>query len=120
MNIFEYYLDEIKNLTLSRKDFLDLDKLDNLQGVNLEVPPENFDFDLSCNIALVLGRKNKINAKTLALRFKELFNDKIRNFSEIEIAGPGFLNITLSKSAIKNNVNEILKNNSLYGSTKNN
>ena len=120
MNIFEYYLDEIKNLTLSRKDFLDLDKLDNLQGVNLEVPPENFDFDLSCNIALVLGKKNKINAKTLALRFKELFNDKIRNFSEIEIAGPGFLNITLSKSAIKNNVNEILKNNSLYGSTKNN
>ena len=57
MNIFEYHLAEIKDLILSKKDTLKLDKIDNLKGVNLEIPPEQFNFDLSCNIAMVLGKK---------------------------------------------------------------
>ena len=39
MNIFEHHLSEIKNLILSKKDILQLDQVDNLKGVNLEVPP---------------------------------------------------------------------------------
>ena len=39
------------------------DKIDNLKGVNLEIPPEQFNFDLSCNIAMVLGKKKKENQK---------------------------------------------------------
>ena len=58
---------------------------------------------------MVLGKKNKINPKTLALKLKDIFLEKINNFSEIEIAGPGFLNIKLSKSALLNNINSILK-----------
>ncbi len=119
MNIFEYHLEEIKNLILSNKDILKLDHIDKLKGVNLEVPPEKFNFDLSCNIAMVLGKENKINPKTLALKLKEIFLKKIKNFSEIEIAGPGFLNIKLSKKALRNNINSILKSNKGYGSTKN-
>ena len=57
MNIFEHHLSEIKNLILSKKDILQLDQVDNLKGVNLEVPPDHFNFDLSCNIAMVLGKK---------------------------------------------------------------
>ena len=120
MNIFEYHLAEIKNLVLSKQIFLKLEKIDNLKGVNLEVPPEEFNFDLSCNIAMVLGKKNKINPKLLASKLKDIFLDKIKNFSEIEIAGPGFLNIKLSKEALLNNINSILKNNQFYGSSKNN
>ena len=116
MNIFEHHLSEIKKIILSEKDFLKLEVIDNLQGINLEIPPEQFKFDLSCNIAMVLGKKNKINPKTLALKLKDIFLSKINNFSEIDIAGPGFLNIKLSKSALINNINEIL-NNKAYGST---
>ena len=115
MNIFEHHLSEIKKIILSEKDFLKLEVIDNLQGINLEIPPEQFNFDLSCNIAMVLGKKNKINPKTLALKLKDIFISKINNFSEIDIAGPGFLNIKLSKSALINNINEILKNKA-YGS----
>ncbi len=119
MNIFEHHLSEIRKIILSEKDILKLEVIENLQGVNLEIPPEEFNFDLSCNIAMVLGKKNKINPKTLALKLKDIFIAKINNFSEIDIAGPGFLNIKLSKSALVNNINTILNNNS-YGSTMSN
>ena len=60
MNIFDYHLSEIRKLIIAEKDFLELNHVDNLKGVNLEVPPEQFNYDLSCNIAMVLGKKNKI------------------------------------------------------------
>ena len=118
MNIFEHHLSEIRKIILSEKDSLKLDVIENLQGVNLEIPPEQFNFDLSCNIAMVLGKKNKINPKTLALELKDIFLTKINNFSEIDIAGPGFLNIKLSKSALLNNIETIINNNEVYGSNK--
>ena len=105
MNIFEYHLSEIKTLILSKKDILKLNQIDNLLDITLEVPPEQFNFDLSCNIAMVLGKANKINPKDLAKKIKEIFLKKISNFSEVEIAGPGFLNIKLSKKALINNIN---------------
>ncbi len=119
MNIFEHHLSEIGKIIISEKDSLKLKDIDNLKGVNLEIPPEQFNFDLSCNIAMVLGKKNKVNPKTLALKLKDIFLNKIKNFSEIDIAGPGFLNIKLSKSALLKNINSIL-NNKAYGSIKNN
>ena len=120
MNIFDYHLTEIKNLILSNKDFLNLDQIDGFKGVNLEIPPEKFNFDLSCNAAMVIGKKNKVDPKHLALRLQEIFLKKIKNFSDIEIAGPGFLNIKLSKLALINNINLILENKKTYGSTKKN
>tara|TARA_B100001564_G_scaffold358946_1_gene379044 strand:- start:614 stop:2338 length:1725 start_codon:yes stop_codon:yes gene_type:complete len=120
MNIFEHHLSEIKKIVLTEKDILQLDKVDNLDGVNLEVPPEQFNFDLSCNIAMILGKKNKINPNLLALKLKDLLLSKIKNFSDINIAGPGFLNIKLSKSALINNINLILNNNADYGFFKSN
>ena len=120
MNIFEHHLSEIKKLIISEKDSLKLKDVDDLHGVNLEVPPEQFNFDLSCNIAMVLGKKNKINPKILALKIKDIFLNKINNFSEIDIAGPGFLNIKLSRDGFAININNILENRDTYGSKKSN
>ena len=120
MNIFEHHLLEIKNLTVKKKSILKLDKVGNLDSVNLEIPPEKFNYDLSCNIALVLAKENNQDPKILAEKFKKVFLEKISNFSEIEIAGPGFLNINLSNKAIINNINLILKNKKAYGSFETN
>ena len=120
MNIFEHHLLEIKNLTVKKTSILKLDKVGNLDSINLEIPPEKFNFDLSCNIALVLAKENNQDPKILAEKFKKVFLEKISNFSEIEIAGPGFLNINLSNKAIINNINLILKNKKAYGSFKTN
>ena len=120
MNIFEHHLLEIKNLTVKKKSILKLDKVGNLDSINLEIPPEKFNYDLSCNIALVLAKENNQDPKILAEKFKKVFLEKISNFSEIEIAGPGFLNINLSNKAIINNINLILKNKKAYGSFETN
>ena len=61
MNIFEYYLSKINKLILTHKNDLKLTNLDSLTNISLEVPPQKFNFDLSCNISLVLGKSNKLN-----------------------------------------------------------
>jgi arginyl-tRNA synthetase len=116
MNIFDNYLKEIQNLILSNKKILKLENIDNLKNINLEIPPQQYNFDLSCNIAMVLGKSNKIKPKDLAKKIKEIFLKEIINFSTIEIAEPGFLNIKLSKAALIKNINSILKCNETYGS----
>ena len=120
MNIFEYYLSEINSLVINYRKELKLNNLNNLKSINLEVPPEHFNFDLSCNIPLVLGKSNQLNPLNLAKQLKIFFENNIKDFKDIEIAGPGFLNIKLSKAAIINNINSILKSNELYGSSKSN
>ena len=120
MNIFDHHLKEIQNLILINKEKLKLKNIENLKNVNLEIPPEQFNFDLSCNIAMVLGKSNKLNPKDLAKNIKEIFLKQIINFSVIEIAGPGFLNIKLSKTALINNINAIIESNKVYGSNKTN
>ena len=119
MNIFEHHLSEIKKIILLEKDFLEMSQIDDFKGINLEIPPEKFNFDLSCNVAMVLGKKNNINPKNLALKLKVILLKKIANFSEIEVAGPGFINIKLTKSAKLRNINSILDN-KLYGSYESN
>ena len=120
MNIFEHYLSKINNLVISHKQELKLNNLNNLKSINLEVPPEHFNFDLSCNIPLVLGKSNQLNPLNLAKQLKFFFMNNIKDFKDIEIAGPGFLNIKLSQLALLKNINSILKNSEIYGSIKNN
>ena len=120
MNIFDHYLLEIISLIKNHKDDLKLNNLDNLKNITLEVPPPQFNFDLSCNISLVLAKLNKLNSIDLANELKILFEKKIKNFEIIEIAGPGFLNIKLSNLAIIKNIESILESDQLYGSSKSN
>ncbi len=120
MNIFENYLSKINNLILQNKDILKLKNFDNLHNINLEVPPEHFNFDLSSNISLILAKSNNLNPKNLALDLKNLLLNKIDHFENIEIAGPGFLNIKLSKKGMILNINEILANKENYGAKKSN
>ena len=118
MNIFENYLIKINKLILKNKNSLELYNLDNLTNINLEVPPEHFNFDLSTNISLVLSKANGIKPNILADRIKDLFLKNIDHFEKVEVAGPGFINIKLSVEGIISNINDILKNRKTYGSKK--
>ena len=120
MNIFEDYLVEIKNLIKNHIVDLKLNNLNNLKNINLEIPPEHINFDLSCNISLVLSKPNQLNSLELAKKIKTLFIENIKNFKFVEIAGPGFLNIKLSNLAIIKNIHLISENERHYGSSKSN
>ena len=91
----------------------------NLKNVIIEKPPENYDFDLSSNIALVLGKNEGRNPREIAEKIKGVLSKEIKDFSMVEIAGPGFLNIKLSKEAWIKNINNIFKNKKNFGSIKN-
>ena len=118
MNIFENYLLKIYELIKDNKDILQLKNLDNLKDINLEVPPEHFNYDLSTNVSLILSKKNKINPINFSNKIKELLLKEINHFEKIEVAGPGFLNIKLSKEGMVSNINNILKDKESYGSKK--
>ncbi len=120
MNIFENYLSKINKIILDNKKLLKLKFLETLDNVSLEVPPSHFNYDLSSNISLVLAKANKMNPIYLANHIKNLLLQQVSHFEKIDIAGPGFLNIKLSKEGLIDNISDILKNKSVYGSKKSN
>ncbi len=120
MNIFDNYLLIINELIEKNKLSLKINSLDNLKNVNLEVPPEHLNFDLSTNISLVLSKKNNLNPKLLANEIKKLFLKNISHFEIVEVAGPGFINIKLTKEGIIKNVKDIFLNREVYGKKKSN
>ena len=120
MNIFEKYLNQITSLILKNKKDLNLDNLDSLNNISVETPPSEFNFDLSCNASLVLGRINKIESKELANKIKELIMKNLKDFAYIEVAGPGFLNLKLKDQALIFNMNKILENRKSYGKKNSN
>ena len=120
MNIFENYLSKINRVILENREHLNLENIKNLHEVNLEIPPKNFNCDLSTNVSLVLGKSNSITPSKLALKIKNLFLSKISHFENVDVAGPGFLNIKLSKEGIVSNINEIIKNKDIFGSNQTN
>ncbi len=120
MNIFENYLVRINKIILDNQRLLKLVNLEKLNSINLEVPPEHVNFDLSSNISLVLAKSNNINPNKLAIDIKNLLLKNIKDFNSIDIAGPGFLNMKLSKDGTISNIENILKNKETYGSKKSN
>jgi len=115
MNIFEEYINKITALILKNQKLLKLDNLNNFKGIVVESPPVEFNFDLSCNAGLVLGKINKINPKELANKIKDLILKDLKDFEKIEIAGPGFLNLKLTNKSLILNINKILENKKSYG-----
>ena len=120
MNIFEEYLKKINTLVDKNKEILKLDNLNNFRGIVVETPPEEFNFDLSCNASLVLAKINKINPKELANRMKDLILKNLSDFEKIDIAGPGFLNLKLTNKSLISNINKILENKKIYGKKNSN
>ncbi len=118
MNIFDNYLSKINEIISDNKKLLKLTTLDNLVNINLEVPPDHLDYDLSSNVSLVLAKTNKLNPMNLASEIKNLLLKKESHFEKIDVARPGFINIKLSNDALVFNINKILKNKDTFGSKK--
>ena len=115
MNIFEEYLNKITTLIFKNQKLLKLNNLSNFKGIVVESPPVEFNFDLSCNAGLILGKINKINPNELSNKIKELILKDLKDFESIEIAGPGFINLKLTNKSLILNINKILKNKDTYG-----
>ena len=59
MNIFDLYLDKIKDVLSSLSKNNEIILPESLEGINAEIPPAKFDCDISTNVAMVLSKANK-------------------------------------------------------------
>ncbi len=116
MNLFDYYKNFIIKIVETNKKILKIDDTNNYQGVLVEIPPEKFDYELSCNISLVLGKVNKINPTQLANNIKEVLIKRSNDFKEIQVVNPGFLNIKLNDKTLSDLILNILNKKDKYGS----
>ncbi|WP_341787325.1 arginine--tRNA ligase [Rickettsia endosymbiont of Cantharis rufa] len=75
------------------------------KNATIETPKDNFNGDLSSNIAMIIASKENTSPREVALKFKEILIT-LPYIASIEIAGPGFINFTIKAEswqiAIKN------------------
>jgi arginyl-tRNA synthetase len=114
MNPFTYFRDEvaaaIRALSESGRIGGDLD----LARVTVELPRDPGHGDLSTNAAMVLAKGAKAKPRDLA----ELIAEKLRahpDVKQVEIAGPGFINLRLAESFWRARIGDILAAGLRYG-----
>ena len=115
MNIFDQYLDKIKKI------LLDLSKSENLilpvslDGITAEIPPLEFDSDISTNIAMVLSKINKKSPIELANYLSEKIKNQDKLIDNISVAKPGFINIKFKSVFWTDFSREIFQNPKSFG-----
>ena len=117
MNIFEIYLKKLKDLITKNYKSLNIEPEINFEGVVIETPPQEFNFDLSSNIALVLAKKSKQSPVKIANLIKETLEKNLNDFSDIVIADPGFINFRFTSKTYQEIIINILKSKNKYGSS---
>ena len=75
------------------------DKL-NLAAIRVTYTPEGQSGDISCNAAFIISKQLGRNPRELALELAGSVHKAIPGIAQIEVAGPGFLNITLSEELL--------------------
>ena len=119
MNLIDYYTNAIKSKIIKNKSIFNIKNKNEIKNIIVETPPDKFDFDLSSNAAMVLAKLSNENPRLIAQKLKEILKNEIKDFSLIEIAGPGFLNLKISNSKWKKTIESIFKESKKYGSNKN-
>ena len=119
MNIFEQYLDKIKEILSTLSSNGDLILPDSLNGVTAEIPPSKFDSDISTNVAMVLSKINNKSPSDLASILAEKIKKEDKFIEEISVVKPGFINIKFKPIFWTNFIKEVIKNSKSFGTNKN-
>ena len=85
-----------------------------LAGVTLEPPKEASHGDLATNAAMVLAKAASMAPKALAERLSPLISVD-PNVESVEIAGPGFINLTLTRAFWPSVLRMVLEMGEVYG-----
>ncbi len=115
MNIFDIYLDKIKKLIIRLNKEGSIELPESLININVDIPPSNFDFDISTNAPMVLSKINKKKPLDIANHLIPIIKNEDINIFNIEVANPGFINIKFKASFWNEFVKEILDNHDKFG-----
>ncbi len=106
---------EILNRTLQRCGERGLFQIPPDFEVQLELPRIEVHGDFATNVALNLAKPNRCSPKDIAGSFVEQLADGDGLFSNVEVAGPGFINLVVSPSAWLKVLGEIQRLDRSYG-----
>ncbi len=115
MNIFDIYRNKIISILKNSQKKGELEMPNDLNGVNVDVPPSNFNCDISCNAALVLSKPNKKSPMDIGSQLKKIILDQDKSIESINIEKPGFINIKFKNSYWNKFVKDLLASKN-YGS----
>ena len=93
MNIFSDYLIKILKLIQKASNDNQFKLPEKLSSINVDIPPNKFDGDLSTNVAMVLSKPNNTPPMEIAKIISKLLKENDDNIDSIEIIKPGFINI---------------------------
>ena len=115
MNIFDLYLDRIKDLIkeLNKDNLIELPQ--NLNGINVDIPPSNFSCDISTNVSMILSKVNKKSPLEIANFLVSYLKKNDSNIENISVAKPGFINIKFKSVYWNNFVKQVIEKNKDYG-----
>ena len=119
MNIFNIYLDKIKKIVLEQNKIGNLKIPDNLNSINVDIPPKQFDCDISTNVSMVLSKVNQKPPIDLAYQLSELIKKNDINISSISVAKPGFINIKLKQNFWNDFLKDIINSKKIFGTSYN-
>ena len=115
MNIFDQYLDKIKNILLDLSKNGNIVLPEKMDGITAEIPPAKFNSDISTNVAMVLSKANNKSPSDLANILVKAIKEKDELIDKISVIKPGFINIKFQPIFWTKFVEEIIKNSNNYG-----
>ena len=115
MNIFDLYLNKIIILIkkLNKENTLELPL--SLNAINVDIPPSNFDCDISTNVAMVLSKANKKSPIDIANTLIDLMQNEDDEIETISVAKPGFINIKFKATYWNNFIKNVNENYKTFG-----
>ncbi|WP_456381946.1 arginine--tRNA ligase [Persephonella sp.] len=85
--------------------------------IKIEIPKEDKFGDIALNVAFLLAKPLKKKPVEIAGQIKEIL-EKMEDFSKVEVAGAGFINLFLSRSYYASVLKRILEEKDRYGAAK--
>ena len=118
MNIFDLYLKKIIQIINTAKDEGLLKLPDSINGINVDIPPTQYDCDISTNVAMVLSKSNQKSPIEIANQLVQLIKKNDNKIDEIFVAKPGFINIKFKSEFWNNFLKSIILDYKNFGINK--
>ena len=115
MNAVEQIQQKVKSAIYEAIISAKLTERENIPSIMLETPRNKGNGDYATNIAMQLTKIAKKPPRAIAEAIVEHIDKESGSIQTIEIAGPGFINITLKKDYLQEVVKTVLDQGAKYG-----
>jgi arginyl-tRNA synthetase len=115
MNAVEQIQQKVKSAIHEAILQANLTEEENIPSIMLETPRNKENGDYATNIAMQLTKIAKKPPRAIAEAIVEHINKENGSIESIDIAGPGFINITLKKDYLQEVVKTVLDQGAAYG-----